>query len=271
MKLIYGVTTCDRPKYFDHSMTTWIDTVDVSHEWHVVICDDSSVSDYSSKYVEILEQLGIKVTRIKTARRGPHYLVNQVLRIASKEEFDYGFMAEDDIYFIQKGWDNNYLKAIKKSSLDYLCYWNSSWAKKHERGRCVHSLTKYPDKLIQSEVRIFSCFGCFWTFSPEIIKTVGYFDMINFGVWGNAHTDYAKRCCRLGHNGINGYIFDVLDSNEFIEMEDDGYVSTGSGREFDSGLVGVPNGNHKGIWLNKNKINFVSYNEIPLNMFGELV
>ncbi len=271
MKIIYGMITCNRPEYFKQNIDTLLGTFNSEYDWHVIIADDSSIPNYTFDYVTKLEAMDIRVTLIKTIRRGPHYLVNRILQAASREEFDYGFMAEDDIYFIQKGWDDGYVTAIQKSSLDYLCYFNSNWAKKHGRAGCVKKVIVIPDKLIQSEVKIFSCFGCFWTFTPRIIKDIGYFDMNNFGVWGNAHTDYAKRCCRLNYNGINGHIFDLLDSQEFIQMQSIDYRSSGVIPNVDCGLVGVPDGRHKGLFLNKATRNYVPYNEINFNMAGEVL
>lgn len=272
MKLVYGIITCNRSEYFEHHMDTMLKTMDPTHDWYIIIGDDSSVDDYTTPYVEKLEELGHRVTLIKSNRRGPHYLVNRILQIASKEEFDYGFMAEDDIFFIQKEWDNLYVEAIQASSFDYLCYFNSVWAKNHGRGSCVHHKLKMPERRIQSEIAIFSCFGCFWTFSPEVIEDVGYFDMHNLGVWGNGHTDYSKRCCRVGFNGIHGRIFDMLGSEEYIDMQDEGYVSTGgSGRDVDSGMVGVPNGKHKSITMGLSERVYIPYNEINLDMLGRIV
>ncbi len=272
MKLVYGIITCDRKAYFEHHVSTLIETMDAEHDWHIIIADDFPTRDYTSSYVTMLRGLGYKVSLIQTHRRGPHYLVNRILKIASEEEFDYGFMAEDDIFFIQKGWDNQYIKSIQLSSFDYLCYFNSEWAGKHSRGSCVLPKIKLSVKRLQSEVVIFSSFGCFWTFSPRVIKEVGYFDMYNFGVWGNGHTDYSKRCCRLGLNGINGRIFDTLDSEKYIKMQDDGYVTTGGGgKKVDSGGVGVPTGKHKGLLLNSTERGYIPYNEIKLDMLGREV
>ncbi len=272
MKLVYGIITCDRAKYFGYHLSTLIETMDAEHDWHIIIADDFPTRDYTSSYVKMLQGLGYRVSLIESYRRGPHYLVNRILKIASEEEFDYGFMVEDDIFFMQKGWDNLYIKASQLSSFDYLCYFNSEWARNHSRGSCVCPKIKLTGKRLQSEVKIFSCFGCFWTFSPRIIKEVGYFDMNNFGVWGSGHTDYSKRCCRLGHNGIDGRIFDMLDSEKYVKMQDNGYVTTGGGgKEVDSGLVGVPNGKHKGLFLNVLKRVYVPYNEIELDMLGREV
>ncbi len=271
MKLVYGIITCCRPEYFECNIKTLIETMDTKHDWHIIIGDDSSDSDYSSSYVKVLRELGHKVTIIRSNRRGPHYLVNKILRTASEEKFDYGFMVEDDIFFIQKEWDNLYIKSMQLSSFDYLCYFNSKWARQYHRGPCILSITKILDKQLQSEIRIFSCFGCFWTFSPKVIKNVGYFDMHNLGVWGNGHTDYSIRCCRAGLNGMNGRLFDMLNSQEYIEMQSDGYVSSYNECKFDSGLIGVPNGKHKSETMCKVKRVFIPYNELNLNMFGQVV
>lgn len=272
MNLVYGIITCNRPDYFAHNISTFIETIVQLNNWRVFIGDDSSKEpSYVAAHAARLNKLGIETTVIKTCRRGPHYLVNRILQAASRLDFDYGFMAEDDVYFVRSGWYKNYVKASERSSFDYLCYFNSTWAKNHGRGACVRPIQRDTKLHIQSEVGIYESFGCFWTFTPALIKGVGYFDMENFGVWGNGHTDYSMRCCRSGHNGIANQIYDALDSNAYLQMQDTDYRSSYGGRRLDSSLVGVPDGRHKGQHLDRNKINYVPYNEIKLDMSGEVV
>ena len=272
MKIIYGLVTCNRPEYFESNLSTLIETMDLQHDWHIIIGDDSSIPDYTLPFVERLISIGVEVSVVKAYRRGPRYLVNKILRMASEIDFDYGFMAEDDVFFVKKGWDNLYVNATKESSFEYLCYFNSAWAKNHGRAGCVRSCVRIPHRLIQSEVGIFSCFGCFWTFTPKLIEEIGYFDMYNFGVWGNGHTDYAKRCCRSNFNGTRGYIYDALDSQNYIQMQDKDYVSsynrTGG---VDSAMVGIPNGGHKSKCMEDKKRKYIPYNELKLDMLGREV
>ena len=268
MKLVYCLVTFNRLEYLKKHIITWDETRDKNHNWVLFIADDGS-DDGTQEYLKNLNIDGIQIQFFFNKRRGVHYQVNQLLKLSSNVDFDLGFMAEDDIYFIQSGWDNLYAQAVKFSGFDFLCYFNKTWADKHGKSQHVRETCLYdPQKKIQSQVIAYNSFGCFWTFTKKLIQEVGYFDSINFGVWGNGHTDYALRCCRVGFNR-NDALFDLYESEKYITMQDEDYKCAFHRRNNpDPGLIGVPNPGHKGITLDRSDRKYISYNESPFDMLG---
>ncbi len=113
--------------------------------------------------------------------------------------------------------------------------------------------------------------GCFWTFTPNVLEKVGYYDLLNFGVSGNGHTDYTIRCCRAGFNR-NKTLFDLYESSEFIAMQDEGYkCSLYLNTEIDVNLIGVLDKLHKDFTLSIENRIYIPYNECEFNILNELV
>lgn len=272
MKLIHCIITFNRMKFLKQHLETWDNTRDKSHDWTLLVADDGSDSDVLD-YIRQLSFDNVAMKVFFNNRRGVHYQVNQCLKVCSERDFDLGFMAEDDTYFIQSGWDNLYIKAVQSSGYDFLCYFNKKWAVTH--GKKVHPKKEEDciyDKLkgLQSEVIAYLSEGQFWTFTKRIIEKVGYFDAINFGVFGSAHTDFALRCSRSGFN-VPASCFDIYKSQEYIQIQDDYKVAFHGRQKIDPGAIGVPNPGYKGQILNKTNRRYIAYNECVLDMNGEKI
>lgn len=269
MRLIHGVITYNRLDYLKEHISTWDATRDKSHNWILLIADDGS-KDGTQDFLKNLTIEGVRVECFFNKCRGVHHQVNQVLKRSSEIPFDIGFMAEDDMYFIQSGWDNLYIKAIKVSGFEYLCYFGKLWVK-HQYGPTFHDKTKclYDEKRkIQSEVSAYPSMGCFWTFTKNILQKVGFFDLLNFGVSGNGHTDYAFRCCRAGFNKEKT-LFDAFRSEKYIAMQDENYhQSQITSGEVDINMIGVPDKFHKSRVIGDIRRIYIPYNECKYNMNG---
>jgi hypothetical protein len=119
---------------------------------------------------------------------------------AKEIEFDFGFMADDDIYFNCNVWDSHYILESKKMGYEHLSYYNKNWINAQEGGTVWQSQ------------------GAFWTFTPKVIKEVGFLDVKNMGFRGIGHIDYSARCCRAGFNSMKNFK-DAEDSNIFVNMQ----------------------------------------------------
>jgi hypothetical protein len=60
--------------------------------------------------------------------------------------------------------------------------------------------------------------GCFWTFTPQVIESIGYFDEVEFRVRGHAHIDYSMRATRAGFNNSDT-LFDARGSHSLIRLQ----------------------------------------------------
>ena len=273
MKFVFCITTFNRLEYLKKCIVTWDETRDKKHIWGLCVADDGSV-DGTQEYLKSLNIKDVDIQLFFNNRRGVHHQVNGILKSRFNTDFDLSFAADDDIYFVNSNWDNLYYQAIRLSGFDFLCYFNKKWAENNGRGHHCREIPLYnSEKKIQSLVCAYNSFGCFWTFTNKLIEEIGYIDCINFGVFGNGHTDYALRCGRAGFNR-NDACFDLFESEKYISMQDKGYKSAYSGccenGEY-VGNIGVPNLQHKGKTLEDSTRRYITYNESSFNMLGEKI
>lgn len=268
MKIIYGLTTFNRKDYLENHLKTWYDTIDKDQEWTLYINDDGS-EDGSQEYIDSLKFNDVKIVKNFAARRGVHHGINKILKYAEENPFDVGFKAEDDIFFKKDGWDNLYISAMEKSRYKHLAFTDKEWANKYTRRILLNPPRKNKAKSIEAKIaNAYNAYGCFWTFTPAIIKRVGYIDVKNFGLAGNGHTDYTLRCCNLGFNNRRPF-YDAINSELCIGMIRENYRCAASGktRNFAS-TYGVRKG-HKGKVLERKNRRYIPYAELEYNVFGE--
>ena len=200
------VTTYNRKNYIEKFYNSWINTINSEYENFLIIADDGS-RDGTIKFLENIKFKNFYL--IKNYRAGLSKQTNSLFRAALNIKFDFGFKCDDDIWFLQPGWQNAYISASLSSGYDHLCYQNLKW--KNPPREYVSN------EILQSKNSVIDCMGCFWTFTPRVLKTVGFFDTKNFGFMGHEHIDYSMRCCRAGFNDKINF-FDVKNSEKYINM-----------------------------------------------------
>lgn len=268
MKIIYGLTTYNRKDYLQNHIDTWYKTINKSYDWTIYINDDGS-DDGSIEYIESLNLDGVKLVKNIAKRRGVHYAINKILKYASENTFDIGFKAEDDIFFKKSGWDDLYLKSIKKSGYQHFAFIDTQWAKKYTGAILLKKKITNKEKLIEAKISNAYCaYGCFWTFTPDIIKKIGYIDVNNFGLAGNGHSDYTLRCCDAGFNSRKPF-YDVVDSENYISMIKDNYRGAGDKKERNFASTFNVRHGHKGKVLEIRNRGYIPYRELPYDVFGE--
>lgn len=220
-RVVTCVTTYNRINYFSRFFESWKKTKSDKYDHKLIVADDGS-KDGTRKMLKELEPQG--VIAIYNNRLGVAGQTNSLFSAASSFGFDYGFKSDDDIFFKKSGWDDLYINAIKSSKYDHLCYYNEYW-----RGQRRNHVSK---GLVTAKSCVLDCLGCFWTFTPEVLKRVGSFDAKNFGFMGHEHIDFSMRCCRAGMNNRFDF-FDASNSSDFIGMylKKDGYVPSLKGAE----------------------------------------
>ena len=196
-KLVTGVTTYNRVNYLKRFVASWKKTT--SDGSILIIADDGS-KDGTIEYIKSVSSN--KIIPIFNNRIGVAAQTNTIFKKSLKLEFDYGFKADDDIWFTKSGWEELYVNNIKKSGYDHLCYQNNKWS--GSRRDYV-----YKDGL-KTNLCVLKAMGCFWTYTPKCLEAGGYFDDKSFGFMGHEHIDYSYRCCRAGFNAAMNF-FDCKD------------------------------------------------------------
>lgn len=217
-----SVTTYNRIKYLKEFISSWERTKSDKYKWTLIVSDDGS-TDGTIKYLNKLKSKKYNLIIIKNNRKGVHFQTNAILKKSMEIGFDFGFKADDDIIFLNKNWDSLYMGAAKKYRYYHMVYYNTKWKKP--------AIPVVRKPLIEAFTTSEKCLGCLWTYTPAVIKRIGFFDYKEFGFRGNGHIDYTTRACRAGFNNDRA-LFDIKNSNSFIGMQSrSNYIGTMSSRE----------------------------------------
>lgn len=207
-KLVLGVTTYNRLGYLKAFINSWEQTRNQQYNWTLIITDDGS-TDGTIGFLKNFKPNGYQLIVNQWSRKGVHIGTNGIFRQALNERFDFGFKADDDIFFTKPGWDDLYIAAVEKSNYQHLCYFNKGWKK---------ARFNYQKELLSAQTDVENAMGCFWTFTPLMLEKIGWFDVESFGKCGYEHVDYSMRACRKNFNDAKKF-YDAATSNEFISMQ----------------------------------------------------
>lgn len=219
---VMAVTTINRWDYLQRFLSTWLDTRNSTHNWTLIVADDGS----SDETLENLVQYDMGFTKlviIQNSGGGIAKQTNSIFNYCQRcgEDFDLLFSSDDDIYFLQPGWDDAYYEAVIKTGYDHLVHFNENWKEGLHRER----LTVSGIKLV-SKTSVEGCMGCFYTVTPRMLEKLGGFDEDEFPIRGHSHIDFTMRACRIGFNNLDT-LFDIKSSSEYIGIHPkEGYVTT---------------------------------------------
>ena len=134
---------------------------------------------------------------------------NTCIRLLLEKDIDIGFLADDDLLYKSNGIDT-YTRFICKT-------------------RCPHLIACYPHKIVHPDWKAMNYIadiykgekirrhgggvGYFLSFTPELIKQIGYFRILP-GKFGSEHINFSKR---VKHMGIMDFYFDIDESVNYVE------------------------------------------------------
>lgn len=214
-RFLLGVSTLNRQKYLRRFIESFVATFDRSHEWTLVVADDGS-TDGTLDYLRSLAIEDCTVVVVENAHVTIAGQTNSILAITLLVAPDVAFKADDDVFFTAKGWDNLYAQASSASGTSHLIYHNREWKTP------VHDVNEGP---LHSSVPVLDTMGCFFSFTPQLIEEIGYFDERNFPIRGHAHIDWSMRAARAGFNNIDT-AWDAAGSEQYIDMwQADDYIT----------------------------------------------
>jgi hypothetical protein len=219
---VTAVTTIDRRKYLEQFIEDWNNTRDKEANRILIVADDGSTDGTLEWLCEELELPDSMLVVIRNDGLGIARQTNSIIDYVRNMDFrpDAIFMCNDDIRFLQPGWDKSYFQAMSESGYDHLVYFNPDWKDpSHSEGSPRFSG-------LESSCSARDAMGCFYTLTPRLIETIGFFDEASFPVRGHSHVDYTLRACRVEANDSQ-FLYDISDSNESIGMIlRDGYKRT---------------------------------------------
>lgn len=261
LRFILAITTYNRLDYLKECVESFLRTRDDSVSWQLIIADDNS-TDGTSEYLKYLEEHYGAII-IRNNRSNIHRQVNTILKKLSTMTFDFCFKCDDDVIFIEKGWDLLYWQTAERTGYTHLIHYDDNWRMDSNLSRSV----KFGN--LESRCKPEEIQGAFYTVSKDVLDKVGYFDEQQFGSNGLGHVDFSFRCCRAGFNVLSNP-FDVLNSNYYIRLQSvDTYYSSLS--------IKKKNENNsksdlafKRKLINRDRI-YMSYNENSVDGFSQAI
>ena len=219
---VTAVTTIDRREYLKQFIDDWNKTRDKAANRMLIVADDGSTDGTLEWLCEELELADSRLVVIRNDGLGIARQTNSIIDYVRNMDFcpDAIFMCNDDIRFLEAGWDKSYSQAMAKSGYDHLVYFNPNWKDpSHSEGSPRFSG-------LESSCSARDAMGCFYTLTPRLIERLGFFDEDSFPVRGHSHVDYTLRACRVEANDSQ-FLYDISGSNEYIGMiMRDGYKRT---------------------------------------------
>lgn len=261
---VTAITTYNRCEYLKRNVESWDATRNHSHKWTLIVADDGS-TDGTLDYLEGLRIPGVEVRVIRNQRRGVHYQTNQILREVQGLDFTFAFKTDDDLLYLAPGWDDAYYQAAMATGFHHLAFADAEWMRFHGNVSAKPE-QDHASGILSSKVKTEMPQGAFWTFTPDVLRDVGFFDLQNFGLCGYGHIDYTLRCCRAGYNDPKN-VCDLKDSSKYLRLvlQKEGYRSAVNDAARAKATNTQAEMNRK-IQVMRQDRRFVGYNEIGIDM-----
>lgn len=125
---------------------------------------------------------------------------NTCIKSLIENNIEFGFLADDDLLYKKPNWWNIYFNAYRQTNIPHFCF---TFYFKHQLETFNKiSLHKYQKW----------CNGILLTFTPQLIKDIGYFKIFSHK-YGNEHINFSNRC--IFHGKIP-YMCDVVNSKDYL-------------------------------------------------------
>lgn len=215
---IIGITTYNRCNYLNDTLDSLLRNLSMNIDYILIISDgnskDNTINTIKSKNLNN----NISLIIISNSLHFIYRQSNSILKYSLNFNFDFGFLMNDDLIFLNDNWDVLYYNAYIDSNYDHLVYFDKNEkAPSHEINHKEYNLFSFTSGK--------NCQGALFTFTKKLIESVGYFDEENFKIRGHSHIDYTLRCCRQGFNNID-ILYDLNCSNNYIKLNNKQYISS---------------------------------------------
>jgi hypothetical protein len=132
-----------------------------------------------------------------------------IRRLIYKYDIDIGFGCDDDIIIYKNG-INRYVDTIIQSGIPHFCYFPYAEFIKNGSITPDNDFQKlYKDNILKVEGGV--C-GCFFSFTPEMIKNTGYFPELPY-VYGGEHEVFTKNYMKCPIS------YDIISNNSKIKND----------------------------------------------------
>ena len=171
---------------------------------------------------------------------------NTSIRLLLEQNIDIGFLADDDVLY-KKNFMEKYLEVITKGQIHHIGYvqMHPIVHPKNEWVKFGYIKTKINNIEIMKHGG--GGVGCWLSFTPELIKKIGYFKVME-GKYGFEHINFTHRCI---HNKIIPHGCDIIDSLDYMDhigFEPVGYNKYNKSHSIEESLRKSENDKNRYIW-----------------------
>lgn len=192
--------------------------LDSNFEGKIFIVDDGSETYFHLDYLKILNDKRVVIVE-KKINSGVSKTKNTGIRLILENNFDYGFLSDDDILY-QKNWFVPYLNVMDNTKVKHLSFYDKRWTPDISGVSKNSVMINYQGYNLELYENVQ---GGMLTFSKKMIETVGYFKIFPYKI-GHEHSNFSYRCIR---NGFSPGFADVEDSNKLLSYVDEtGKITT---------------------------------------------
>ena len=224
--IVIGVKTKNRINYFSEFIDSLVDTYDSSNRISLIVADTSDDKSIVRDYLQKLNPENMSIHLLELDDGSVTDLSNAILSEITNYHLTYNpfiFMADDDVLFLKKGWENLYCEAMLKTPYKHLVFYDELWrvpqSKKSIKSNGFPLETKCSWKSAQ---------GAFYCLTSDLLARIGIYNKEVFPTKGGGHLNYTYRL--YNELGLNfDQIFDVCNSNKYIKLQPNkNYIGTGS-------------------------------------------
>lgn len=175
---------------------------------YVIIIVDGNVPKIHN---EILNKFNFSIYR-RPNNGGVARTKNSSIRLLLEQNIDIGFLADDDVEY-KTGCIEKYAEAIQKSKLPHLGFCQVNPIVRPKNLWKKHGYVKFNINGIELMKHSGRSVGCWLSFTPELIKKIGYFKVMP-GKYGYEHVNFTYRCI---HSKIIPHACDIVNPLNYID------------------------------------------------------
>ncbi len=205
MKITIAISTYlsrNDPLVADRLHVTLTSLLSSGFPGRIIVVDDGSpvLRDWNAPVFKNVEVI------IRKTNGGISRCKNTCILESIKKEFDIGFLADDDLIF-HPDWWGLYCNAIRRTKYPHFCWGDQ---------------TKYTSAFTLNGLAILkthSLNGCLMTYTKKVVDKIGGMP-VSDSKWGFDHVPWSNRISREFFPSMRGQGFDVIGSNNFVQLQD---------------------------------------------------
>ena len=201
-----GVTTCDRPEFYERCESSLIAILEKNPNLKIVIIDDgleeTKISDCFNNKIKTSGKIGVGKSK------------NLALKHLMDNKCEHLFLMEDDVEILDGEIFKLYIEASKSSGIKHLNYGLHGNHNTDQNGNpVVRKSVKYPNEVI---IDLYpNVLGALSYYHKSVIEDIGYMDEVFYNAL--EHVEHTLRASLKGYHPCFRWFADVHGSSNYIK------------------------------------------------------